>query len=280
MELLIIILASILMIPLAVFTDGVARIVLGLFFILFFPGYTLITALFPRKTDLEAVARLAFSLGASLALAAILLLILHFLPWGIQLYSALIIFFIFTGVTGGIAWRRRLRFDPAERFDPLRNIKAENLFRFWTEKVGRDRVLVAVLAVALIGTMTSIGVVVGASRAGDSYTEFYLLDMEGKAKYYPAELAVGEAGEVIIGIINREGQPATYSVEIVFDGQKIDEIGPIYLSQDEKWEEGVTFTPARTGQQQKVEFLLYRDEGQLYRTLHLWIDVSTPASGA
>ena len=67
---------------------------------------------------------------------------------------------------------------------------------------------------------------------------------------------------------------ATYNVEIVLDGEKTDDIGPINLEQAEKWEQGVTFTPTRDGPDQKVEFLLYKDSRQLYQTLHLWIDVN------
>ena len=51
MDLLIIIIASVLLIPLVIFTSGPVRIVIGLLFVLFFPGYTLMTALFPQKGD-------------------------------------------------------------------------------------------------------------------------------------------------------------------------------------------------------------------------------------
>lgn len=51
MDLIIIIIASALLIPLAIFTDGLIRIVLGLLFVLFFPGYSLMSALFPRKAE-------------------------------------------------------------------------------------------------------------------------------------------------------------------------------------------------------------------------------------
>ena len=39
MDLLIIIITSALLIPLAIFTSGLVRIVIGLLFVLFFPGY-------------------------------------------------------------------------------------------------------------------------------------------------------------------------------------------------------------------------------------------------
>lgn len=39
------------------------RIALGLPFLLFFPGYTLVAALFPKRESLEAIERVALSFG-------------------------------------------------------------------------------------------------------------------------------------------------------------------------------------------------------------------------
>ena len=123
MELLIIIITSALLIPLAVFTSGLAREVLGLLFVLFFPGYTLMAALFPRKTGPEAITRLALSVGMSIALVIILLLVLNATPWGIELTPILVFVFLFTAVMASIALWRRRRFDPGERFNPTVKLK-------------------------------------------------------------------------------------------------------------------------------------------------------------
>ena len=274
MDLLIIIITSALLIPLVIFTSGLVRIVIGLLFVLFFPGYTLMAALFPRKTDLEVITRLALSVGTSIALVVLLLLLLNFTPWGLQLYPIIVVLFLFTGTTAVIAWLRRKRFASEERFDPTLNLKSATIFRFWTERRHLGRALVVILTLAIIGTIGTLGFVIATPKAGDNYTEFYLLDLDKKATYYPSELAVGEEGEVIVGIINREGETTVYNVEIVLDGEKTDDIGPISLGQAEKWERGVAFTPTRDGPDQKVEFLLYKDSRELYQALHLWIDVS------
>lgn len=274
MDLLIIFITSILLIPLAVFTDGVVRVVLGLFFILFFPGYTLMAALFPKKTGMEAITRLTLSLGMSMVLVVIILLLLNFTPWGFHLYPTLITIFLFTGTMATIAWRRRKQFAPEERFDPGLNLKLADVSRFWTEKSHPDKALTALLIVTIIGVIGTLGFVTVKPTAGEQYTEFYLLDLENKAEYYPSELDLGEEGQVIICIINQERETAIYNVEIVLDGEKMNEIGPINLDQEEIWEQGITFTPTRVGDDQKVEFLLYKDNQQLYRTLHIWIDVN------
>ena len=43
------------------------RTILGLFLILFIPGYSLIAALFPKKDDLDGIERAALSFGLSIA---------------------------------------------------------------------------------------------------------------------------------------------------------------------------------------------------------------------
>ena len=65
-----------------------------------------------------------------------------------------------------------------------------------------------------------------------------------------------------------------YWVEVRIDGVISNQVGPLELGHDEKWEEIVSFTPHRAGDSQKVEFLLYKDkESESYLKLHLWVKV-------
>jgi uncharacterized membrane protein len=113
-----------------------------------------------------------------------------------------------------------------------------------------------------------------ATPRGERFTEFYLLGLSGEAKGYPSTLAVGEEGKVVVGIINRERDKVTYRVEVRIDGVISNEVGPVTLEHDEKWEKMVGFTPDRAGDKQKVEFLLYRQgQSEAYRRLYLWLDV-------
>ena len=59
------------------------RYILGSFFTLFLPGYTLIKALFPSK-ELDNLEIVALSVGMSLALVPVAVLILNYTPWGIK----------------------------------------------------------------------------------------------------------------------------------------------------------------------------------------------------
>lgn len=71
----------------------IVRNVLGILFILWFPGYTFIKTLFPTATrsketpekDLDIIERVALSTGMSLALVPMVGLLLNYTPWGITL---------------------------------------------------------------------------------------------------------------------------------------------------------------------------------------------------
>ncbi len=273
MELLSIVVTSALLIPLAIFTSGLARIVLGLLFIFFFPGYTLMAALFPRKTDLDGITRLALSLGISIALVVIILLLLNLTPWGLRLYPTLISLLLFTDGMAVIAWFRRHRLNPGERFAPALSLNPSRFFRSWINQSQRDKILSALLTVAVIGVIGTLGYVITRPMVGEKFTEFYILDLQKKAEYYPQQLVTGEEGKVILGIVNRECEATVYKVEIALNGKKVNEIGPINLESEEKWEQLVAFAPTKVGPDQKIEFRLYKQSREPYRVLHLWIDV-------
>lgn len=65
------------------------RYVVGTIFALYLPGYTLLEALFPVRGDIDALERLAFSIGLSLVLIPLVGLALNYTPWGIRLTSML-----------------------------------------------------------------------------------------------------------------------------------------------------------------------------------------------
>ena len=116
MDLILIIIFSLLMVPLALLTAGPGRIVVGLAFVLFFPGYALIAALFPKKDDLDGVERLALSFGLSIAVVPLIGLGLNYTPWGIRLYPILISLLTFIIIMAIVAWYRRRRLLPQNRF--------------------------------------------------------------------------------------------------------------------------------------------------------------------
>ena len=272
------ILTILLVVLIAFLPSTVARIVLGLPFLLFFPGYTLTAALFPKKGSLGGVERVALSFGLSIAVVPLIGLVLNFTPWGIRLEPILISLAVFIIATSGVAWYRREKLAPEERFTVSFNVRLPS----WQGQSMADKVLSVVLAVAILGAIGTLGYAVATPRVGEKFTEFYILGLDGKAKNYPTELKVGEEGRVIVGIVNHEQEGASYKIEICIGGEKAklrvggedrDEIR-VELEHEEEWREKVGFVPQKAGEGQKVEFVLYK-EGEPYfeEPLHLWIDV-------
>jgi uncharacterized membrane protein len=254
----------------ALFPDAPLRIVLGLPFVLFFPGYTLLAALYPRRDDLDGVERLALSLGLSLAVVPLIGLALNFLPWGIRLTPILVSLAAFVAICSVAAARSRGRLPTEERFSiPVAPILAHVRGTSWSH------VLVALSAVALVGV---IAWRIGAGPAtGETFTEFYVLGPGGKAEDYPDRVFAGEAAEVILGVVNHERQQVTYRIAIRAAGEIIEQLGPIVLDHGQKWERSTIFRPRKPGDREKVEFLLYREgDVEPYRRLHLWMRVLPP----
>jgi uncharacterized membrane protein len=262
----------------------VPRIILGLPFLLFFPGYTLMAALFPKKGSLGGVERLALSFGLSIAVVVLTGLVLNFTPWGIRLYPILISLGVFIIVASGVAWYRRRKLAREERFTVSFNFRLP-FFQDWQKRTTADNVLSLLFAVVIAVAIGTVGYVIATPRVGEKFTEFYILGPGGQANSYPTELKVGDEGKVILGIVNHEQEEASYRVEISIGGEKTkfwingeerDEIS-VELENGGKWEQEVGFVPQKVGQHQKVEFVLYKDgEAYFEEPPYLWINVEEP----
>jgi hypothetical protein len=64
---------------------GAIRLVLGLVFVLFIPGYVTVEALFPKSSEFDSLERFALSVGLSIAIVMFVGLVLNYTPWGIRL---------------------------------------------------------------------------------------------------------------------------------------------------------------------------------------------------
>ena len=136
-----------------------------------------------------------------------------------------------------------------------------------------SKILTAILIISIVLALSVTVYVIVTPKEGEKFTEFYVLGPGGMAEDYPTNLTVGEEGEVIIGIVNHEYAAVTYQLELKVNGKVIDQKS-IVLTHNETWESPLTFKPKKAGEDQKLEFLLYKvgEEG-IYRSLHLWVDV-------
>ena len=138
----------------------------------------------------------------------------------------------------------------------------------------RAKALYIVLVIAILGVLGTLGYMISMSSGGEPFTEFYILGVNGEATDYPKEIRAGEEARVIVGIINRENEAVNYRVEIRINGVKNNEVGSITLVDEQKWETVTSFTPTAAGENQKVEFLLYKNRGvePYLKPLYLWIN--------
>jgi len=256
------------------------RIVFGLPMVLFLPGYALIAALFPKKDDLDAIERIALSFGLSIAMVPLIGLILNYTPWGIRLVPSFGALYFFTLAMALIAIHRRESLgDDAFRVD-FRQMYESLKDEMVSEQDSKlDRALSLILIFMILASVVTLVYVVITPKQGEQFTEFYILGPEGMADNYDTQLVSGESIDVIVGIVNHEYEVVNYSLGIRIDNGSLevpDAAAQIPLEHNETWEQRISYTPEITGDEMKLQYLLFRDGNfsEPYRDLHLWINVS------
>jgi uncharacterized membrane protein len=182
----------------------------------------------------------------------------------------------FIVVMAAIAAFRRLRMDPEERFQINLRQHLASVSKSWNGQGGWDRILSVILVLAILGTVGTLAYVVANPKVGERFTEFYILGAGGMAADYPEVLGLGEAGEVTVGIINREQETMTYTVRIAISDEVVTTLEPVTLAHDEKSERAARFIATVIDADQKVEFRLFKEGiDEVYLTTHIWVDVGT-----
>ena len=185
------------------------RKIVGLPFILFFPGYSLISFLFPEKRDLDSIERVALSFGLSIAITPLIGLALNYTPFGIRLTPILFSLAFFNIAFSSSAVLRRLKArDP---FIPRIEVKKTI---GWEEMARLDRILTVILLISIVASVATLVYIIVTPKQGEKFTEFYILGPGGKAAGYPTKLRVGQNATIIIGIANHEYRRVNYTVEI------------------------------------------------------------------
>ncbi|TFG56178.1 MAG: DUF1616 domain-containing protein [Methanomassiliicoccus sp.] len=258
--------------------DNVMRVIIGLPFILFFPGYAALSVLFPESKDLEIIERVALSFGLSIAISPLVGFGLNYTPFGIRLAPILLSLSALNVALSAVGlYRRQMAETPYLPFDPMRTARGY-LVQFKAEK-GLDRVLTVVLVISILSSVIALVYVVAVPRQGESFTEFYILGPGGKAEGYPNNLTVGQEASVIIGLANHEHRAVEYTVELwLVNMTFVDNVTQVHsmyyfdsltvtLNHTDvdlegewqpQWEETYNFNVSVTGNY-KLWFLLYMD---------------------
>ncbi len=261
--------------------ETILRNVLGLPLVLFLPGYALIAALFPAKSDLDGIERTALSFGLSIAIVPLIGLVLNYTPFGIRLLPVLVCLSIFIFIMCWLAYIRRASLPETEAFEISFSAAALSLKNEILEKPESklDRALTIILILSILMSVATLEYVILTPKEGEHFTEFYVLGPQGIADNYTTDYTLGQSGTMIVGIVNHEYRPVNYTMQVRLENQLLplpENLQHITLDHNETWEETVTFTPPMVGQNMKLEFLLFNetDKTTPYRDLHLWINVN------
>ena len=248
------------------------RVVFGLPFLLFLPGYAWVSAFFPRKEQLDRLERILFSTGLSFALVPLTSLVLNITPWGIRLYPLLVSLSVLILAGSLLCWYRRRNLTPEEKGSASLHVG----FLKWTKESALTKALTVVLVLTILGSLGVITYFVVNPKVTETFTEFYILGLNGTTDQYPQDAHVGDKVPVTLGIINQEKVVSSYRIEIIIDGVENTAVTPVTLNPGEKWEQPVTFTPTKIGSHQSVEFYIYRDQSTepYLKPLRLWLNVN------
>jgi len=299
---------------LPVVSDTPIRIVAGLGFTLFIPGYAFIAALFPeagsgptagdendtdpRADGIDGIERTALSFGLSIALVPLVGLVLNFTPWGIRLLPILISLSGLTLVLTAIAAVRRWALPADERFRvPYRAWLRAGRDELFSPASRTDAVLNVLLVFSILLAAASVGYAITVPKDGERFSEFYLLteeeDGELVADGYPTEFRQGEGRSLVVGIGNQEHERTAYT--IIAELQRVERVGnetqvrerselrrfQPTLGHNETWQRQHEVTPMMTGDRLRLQYLLYRGsppetvgQSTAYREVHLWVNVT------
>jgi uncharacterized membrane protein len=266
------------------------RVIVGLAFVLFIPGYAFIAALFPeageaptsdgeleaegsvgadedtddvegqlRDRSIDGIERVALSFGLSIAIVPLIGLALNFTPFGIRLVPILVSLSGFIVVATAIAAQRRWDLPEDERFRvPYRGWYAAGKSEMFDSESTVDAALNVALAVAMLLAISSVVYAVAGSPQGEQFTEFYVLteDNNGElvADDYPQELVAGQPQPLHVGIENNEYEEIDYTVVVqlqVVDGEG-NESTVVNRAELDRWSSTLSHNQSETEQREFV----------------------------
>jgi len=271
MDIILILLCTLAAVPIVEFTQGMPRVIITVIVLLFSPGYSLLAALFPGRRNLTSIDRIGLALILSFALVSLTGLALNYTSWGIRLTPIVVSVTVLIAMLCGIAIFRRSRLPEDERLKLRINLKRPQR----ASVRSLDGMLSFALIIVVLGSLASLAYVIERPKEQEKFTNFYLLGSDDKMEHYPNAVSLNDEVKITLGIENHEDKVTSYLVKVIFDGQEIQTLGTQILADEEKWSSPVILKPFKRGADQKVEFLLYKDQGASpYLSLRLWLDVT------
>lgn len=224
---------------------GPLRIIVGVLFVLFVPGYAFVAALFPESgtspkvargrtgasltvswtgnesgrfdTDrgVDIIERLALSFGLSFAIVPLLALGVTLSPLPFSTEPLFVVISTFTVGCALIALVRRLSLPTEKQVSVSAIGGLQNASFAIRRSSSRGEIILNIaLAAAVLLAVGTLGFAVISPQDGEQYTELYVLneDTEGElvAEGYPDTISADEPTELHVGIENYEHERVEY----------------------------------------------------------------------
>jgi uncharacterized membrane protein len=229
------------------------RVILGLPFILFIPGYVLISALYPEKKKyfdregapipkeeweklveekeeeekkedelpdgkgLDGLERLALSLGLSIAITPLIGLVLNYTydwdPDHLGIRLLPVLFSVYAFILI-TGIAAIIRRNRVPLEDRFEIVIDITVPEDYTTM---DKVLTVGIAVMMIASVSLLIYIIVVPREGESFTEFYILGPTGMAENYPRNIYLDQEKFLYIGVGNHEHERTNYTLVMTLD---------------------------------------------------------------
>lgn len=265
-----IIIATIILFTIVYFVPVTAlRAIFGIPFVLFFPGFVLLSSVIPGSNDLSTTARIVLSFVISIIVDSCIALILNYSSFGITFNSVVTSLTIFVLVAAFIGMVRQLRL-PA-----IKQTFLEFNLQFATPVTGTlNFTLIAVMVLVIISMLGVVTYFSFAPKSEKTFTQFYIVNQDGSL-YSPADATAGDDISIIVGVRNNERNHVNYRIQALVNSRDYREFKSISLMNGQEWKESITI-PTETNLRTEVEFLLFKnnEDTPYLESLRVWIDPS------
>jgi uncharacterized membrane protein len=135
------------------------------------------------------------------------------------------------------------------------------------------KVSLIIIILLVFAVVVTVDIIVNPSP-NERFTELFILGANNQAGDYPTNLTLNEAGNVTIGIVNREDSTTSYNLIATLNGVAISNQN-YTLENNETKNINFTFIPKETGKNQTLTFNLYKlpNNSTVYRSVFLHINV-------
>ncbi|MBZ2166577.1 DUF1616 domain-containing protein [Methanobacterium spitsbergense] len=137
-----------------------------------------------------------------------------------------------------------------------------------------DKTVSSILVILLVAAVIATVYIIVNPSPGEKFTELYILGAGDKAGNYPTNLSVNEIGNITVGLVNHEQSTTTYNLVETLNGVTLSNQN-ITLSNNETKQINFSFQPTQTGNNQTLEFKLYKlpNTDTVYRSVFLYVNV-------